>query len=418
MPFKKPLWTIVAWALWGAVLAVLLLRAGLHPARPTSLTTYLTGGAAWSGAQALYTNWRGFVYPPVVAWFFSLFARMPLTWAAVLWRMLAAGTFLVGLGAVLRSGVFHRIPAAYRGIVFLGVLPLSIGNIDNAQANPLIAGLMMLSVAALQWEAWTVCAVAIGVATTFKIYPVALALLLCVLRPRQLWWRIALVLLVLGVLPFALQEPGYVSGQYHAWMQSRLADDRFHYPMKDAPLDLWYLLVRLGNLPLSPRVYTVVQVLAGAGIAGGVWTQSRRGVDLRDVLAELFLFVSVWMILLGPATENQTYVVLGPAACLVAVEALSESRFSRAYRGAERGGEDRDAHSRMGQRPMPTTLARGTGALLGLAAFGLLLAGVARNSLLPHLKSPLFMAIQPAGALVLLAAILVARREATPASPR
>lgn len=374
MPSSKPPWTIAASVLWAAVLAALLLRAGLHPGRPTSLTTYLAGGSAWAGSQPLYTNWRGFVYPPVIAWFFSLFTHLPLAVAAILWHSLAAGTFLFGLGALLRSGVFYRIPPASHGLVFLGVLPLSIGNLDNAQANPLIAGLMMLSVAAVQWEAWSLCAVAIGIATTFKIYPVALALLLCLLRSRQLSWRIALVLLLLALLPFALRDPRYVSGQYHAWLGTRLADDRFQYPMKDAPLDLWYLLVRVAMLPISERAYTVFQGLAGAALAALVWHQSRRAIALRDILATLYLLVSVWMLLLGPATENQTYVVLAPAACLLAVESLNLPR------------------------SLPTRI-------LALSAFALLLAAVARNSLAPHLKSPIFMTIQPVAALLLLPAI-------------
>ena len=383
MLFKKPFWTVAASLLWAAVLIVLFVRAGLHPTRPTSLTTYLTGGSAWACARPLYTNWRGFVYPPVIAWFFSLFAHLPLALAAVLWRALTAGAFLLGLGALLRSGVFHRIPPASRGLVFLSVLPLSIGNLDNAQANPLIAGLMMLSVAALQCEAWTLCAIAAGIATAFKIYPAALALLLCLLRPRQLSWRIALVLLLLVLLPFAFQDPHYVCGQYHDWLRTRLADNRFEYPMKDAPLDLWYLLVRLGMLGISERAYTVFAVLAGAALAAFVWNQSRRGAALRDILAAVFLLASVWMLLLGPATENQTYVVLAPAACLLAVESFA----------APNGRTTR---------------------LPALAGLVLLLAAVGRNSLVPHLKSPVFMAIQPIAALLLLAAILTSTRANAP----
>ncbi len=359
--------------LWAAVLLALLLRAGLHPERPTSLATYLTGGSAWDGSQALYTNWRGFVYPPAIAFFFGILKHLPAALGAVLWRLLTAGGFLFGMGALLRSGVFHRIPPARRGIVFIAVLPLSIGNLDNAQANPLVAGLMMLAVAAFQWEAWTACALAVGVATAFKIYPVALALLLCLLRPWRLGWRFALVLVLLALLPFAGQGHDYVSEQYHAWVQARLADDRFQYPMKDAPLDLWYLLVRVGHLPIAEGVYTSVQALAGVAVAAHVWNRSRAGVPPRDLLADLFLLVSVWMLLLGPATENQTYVVLAPAACLAAVRSLS--------------------------------LASLPSRLLAWSGYILLFAAVARNSLAPHLKSPLCMTLQPIAALFLLAAI-------------
>jgi hypothetical protein len=314
-----------------------------------------------------------------VAWFFGIVAHLPLAVGGVLWRVLAAGTFLWGLGALLRSGVFHRIPRAFHGLVFIGVLPLSIGNIDNAQANPLIAGLIMLAIAALQRESLWLCAVAIGIATTFKIYPVAVALLLCVLRPRRLGWRLALVIMVLAALPFAFQAPHYVAGQYAAWMRTRLADDRFQYPAKDAPLDLWYLLVRVGVLPVSESAYAAFQLLAAAALAALIWRQKRGDVALRDSLASLFLLGCVWMLLLGPATENQTYVVLAPAACLLAVEsfALPHSRLTRC---------------------------------LSLAAFALLLAAVARNSFAPHVKGPISMAIQPAAAMVLLPAILTSTR--------
>jgi len=379
----KPCWTIAASILWAAMLVGLLVRAGLHPQRPTSLATYLGGGDAWIASGPLYTNWRGFVYPPVIAFFFSLFTHLPPPLAAVLWRLLTAGVFLIGMGALLRSGIFHRIPRASHGLVFVALLPLSVGNLDNAQANPLIAGLMTLSVAAVQWEAWNLCALAVAIATTFKIYPVALALLLCLLRPRQLWWRIPLFLVLAGLLPFAVQNPHYVSGQYHAWLQTRLADNRFEYPMKDAPLDLWYLLVRLGIFPISERAYTALQAIGGMAIAAFLFRQSRRQTPLRDMLATLFLLVSVWMLLLGPATENQTYVVLAPAACLMAVQSLT----------------------------LPSVLRR----LLTLSAFTLLLAAVGRNSLMPHLKSPIYMAVQPVAALLLLGAILI---PPTPPSPR
>jgi hypothetical protein len=52
------------------------------------------------------------------------------------------------------------------------------------------------------------------------------------------------------------------------------------------------------------------------------------------------------------------------------------------------------------------TAARRPTRLLSFSAFLLLLAAVARNSLMPHLKSPLWMALQPIGALLLLAGII------------
>jgi hypothetical protein len=455
----RPFWTVAAWSLWGAVLLALLLRAGLHPARPSSLTTYLKAGAAWPASQPLYTNWRGFVYPPPIAFLFSLFARLPLRLAAVLWRLISAGVFLGGLAGLLRSGVFNRVrPGVSSAMVLIAALPLSIGNLDNAQANPLVAGLMMLAVAALQAEAWTLCALSAGIATVFKVYPLALALLLCVLRPKQLSWRLALFVILLLLLPFGVQHRAYVSSQYAAWLHGRLSDDRTIYTVKDAPLDLWYLLVRLAHLPLGARFYKALQAASALalavfvwlrrrrrfsrelpvsrhdnrlkkdpfvparqrevwrhgntlendpfvpegqpesspgrepGVNRGQWTKPRQGrqnactaISPQTPLAQLYLLVTLWMLLLGPATENQTYVILAPAACIIAVQ-------SRAS-------------------PVPMRI-------LAAGGYALLLAAVFRNSFLPHLKSPAEMAIQPIGALLLLAAVLLElRAPATPASP-
>jgi hypothetical protein len=129
-------------------------------------------------------------------------------------------------------------------------------------------------------------------------------------------------------------------------------------------------------------------LIAGAALAVFTWLQHRR-MQFADLLAALFLLVSVWMLLLGPATENQTYVVLAPAACLLAVETWSH----------------------------PASAAARS---LALTAFVMLLAATARNSLFSHLKSPWYMAIQPVAALVLLAAILAAGfpKPATGWSPR
>ena len=85
--------------------------------------------------------------------------------------------------------------------------------------------------------------------------------------------------------------------------------------------------------------------------------QARR-ISLRDSLATVFLLVSVWMLLLGPATENETYVVLAPAASLVAVEALFGS-YSKTAR------------------------------FVGLSAFALLLAAVLKKQSVSPFEKPM-----------------------------
>jgi hypothetical protein len=42
-------------------------------------------------------------------------------------------------------------------------------------------------------------------------------LLLVLLYPRQLGWRLAVILVLLGALSFTLQQPAYVFEQYQRW---------------------------------------------------------------------------------------------------------------------------------------------------------------------------------------------------------
>jgi hypothetical protein len=67
-----------------------------------------------------------------------------------------------------------------------------------------------------------------------------------------------------------------------------------------------------------------IQVLAGLGIASlflagrlKSWTQDR-------LITGLFSLACCWMVLLGPATEPATYVILAPAVVLAMIEGLSQ----------------------------------------------------------------------------------------------
>jgi hypothetical protein len=99
-------------------------------------------------------------------------------------------------------------------------------------------------------------------------------------------------------------EPAYVLTQFHDWIITRAADDRRLFSMTHAPLDFWFLVVRIGHFQLSERFYVALQVSSGAAIGvfcllSSPWPRERR-------LASIFLLCSCWMILLGPATESYT----------------------------------------------------------------------------------------------------------------
>lgn len=366
------IWNIAALAVWLVIFLGLAVRTLANPNRATAFTVYRLAGSHWLSAQHLYGDWRGFVYSPIAAVFFAPFGNIPPGWGNLCWTWLNTGLFLLGVAAVLASGIYPGIKPRHRGIVFLLIVPLVLGNLDTGQANPTVIGLLLLAVAAVPAERWSLAALCVAIATYFKIYPLAVGLILFLIAPRKFGWRLLLALLVLGVLPFLFQHWSYVSQQYHEWVMTRSADDRRLYPIKDVPLDLWFLLVRFGRLPIPGFIYTGFQMLSGGAIAlfclVGVW----RHWPNERLLAGLLVFVSIWMTLCGPATELQTYVLLAPAVVLVLTDTFLSAR--------------------------PLWLRIGM-----LSVYLLLVLAVARTSFLPSLKSLWVLTIQPIAAVIFLA---------------
>ena len=356
---KRGIWNKCAWVVWAAVLVVLALRPLLLSHRGTSFDTYNLAGSHWLHGENIYSQWMGFVYSPVVAAFFAPFAWISPTFANILWRILNSGLLLGGLAAVLKTRLFAGIKERSFGILYLLLVPLAAGNIDISQANPLVAGLLLLAIAAVYVEHWNSAAFCVAVATCFKIYPIAVGLLICLIAPRRFSWRffIALLLLLL-VIPFLFQNWSYVANQYHDWIATRTSDDRRQWPTEKLPLDLWFLIHWVGHLPIPPKIYSLIQLGTAGALASFCAVQTWRGWAKNRVLIGLFSLASVWMTLCGPATESYTYLILAPAILLALVQSFDANQ------------------------PAPL---RG----LVFGAFILQLLAATRASFLPHLKPPL-----------------------------
>jgi hypothetical protein len=363
------IWNIAALAVWLVIFLALAVRTLANPNRATAFTVYRLAGSHWITAQHLYGDWRGFVYSPIAAVLFAPFGSLPPGWGNLCWTWLNAGLFLLGVAAVLASGIYPGIKPRHRGIVFLLIVPLVLGNLDTGQANPTVIGLLLLAIAAVPAERWSLAALCVAIPTYFKIYPLAVGLIFFLIAPRKFGWRLLLALLVLGILPFLFQHWSYVSQQYHEWIATRSADDRRLYPLKDVPLDLWFLLVRFGHLPIPGFAYTAFQVLSGGAIALFCLIGVHKNWPTERVLAGMLALVCVWMTLCGPATELQTYVLLAPAVVLTLVNAFRD--------------------------PRSTWLRVGF-----LVVYLLMVLAVARTSFLPSQKGLWILTIQPVAAIL------------------
>ncbi len=368
---SKPWLTAII--LWSITVLVISIRICLAPQRNTVFTTFETGGVHWLHGTDLYDNFRGFVYSPLAAAFFAPFTLLPDAAANILWRLLNVGIYLGAVAWWLKVGLQETISRKSYPWIFLLLLPLSIGNLNNGQVNPLIAGLLMIAILAAREERWNLAALCIAVTTYFKIYPLALGLVLVVLFPRRFTWRLLVALLLMGALTFVLQRPHYVLEQYRLWFATRSGDDRKLYKMSIAPRDLWMLL-RLCHITISERLYMMVQVLSGAAIALACLISRKKGWSLDRNLALLLALVTAWMLLCGPATESATYILLAPAIVFAVAEAFSQPS---------------------------SLLMRGW----IVASYAILVFGLQLNSFFHLRKSVYTMSIQPLGALLFAAYI-------------
>ncbi len=364
-------WNTGACIVWTVALLVVFVRTLLLSHRGTSFGTYNLAGLHWIHGESVYTQWMGFVYSPAVAVFFAPFTCFPFALGSILWLLLNAAVLLGGLAAVLRADLFPGINQRNFGISYLLLAPLALGNLDISQANPLVAGLLMLAIAAARVERWNSAALCIAIATIFKVYPIAVGLLVCVIAPRRFGWRLVTALLLLSIAPFLFQHWSYVADQYHAWISTRTSDDRRNWPIEKLPLDLWFLVRRFGHVPAAPTIYRLIQLGTAAALALFCAIQTAKGWATHRVLVGLFCLASIWMTLCGPATESYTYILLAAPTILALVQSFS------AYQ--------------------PAWLRAWV-----VAAFALQLLAVMRSSFMPHCKTFLALSIQPLSALVFL----------------
>lgn len=248
-------------------------------------------------------------YSPTIA-----ASMMPWTWipmgvGAVLWRALQAAFLFLAIRAWAKVAV----PEVPWPLLALLALPLVIGNIHNAQINPLLAALMLATGVLFFHERYWLAAVMIAIAAFVKIYPLSLGLLLCVIEPRRFPLRLIVVIAIGCLIPFAIQSPDYVVQQWHEWVENAMADNRTYQPMARGYHDFQKLLLRWGiSIPLG--AYRGIQIAAGCAFAGLIAWGRFRGMARPTLIHGCVSLGFIWCTLFGPSTESATYMLLAPIA--------------------------------------------------------------------------------------------------------
>jgi hypothetical protein len=315
--------------IWALVLVGIGVRVAVAPRSHNLYPVFADAGRHWVAGAGLYEfrPWvEPFRYSPLVAVLFAPFGLLPDLPAALLWRLVSVAVFLGGLGWFCRSVLPGALTPSRRAVLLLLVLPLEIGSINNGQSNALVIGLLLLGVAAVADRRWTLAAAAVALACLFKLYPVAVGLLLAALYPRRFSWRLALALAAGFALPFLVQRSDYVIDQYGGWL-NHLSENPLR---RFLPADLRYrdfrLLCDVCGVAVGDRTVLRVQLLAAAltgvvcvGAALARWPRRRR-------LTLLLNLGCCWMTVFGPASESSTYTLLAPTAAWALLAAWTGRR--------------------------------------------------------------------------------------------
>ncbi|HTD15637.1 MAG TPA: glycosyltransferase family 87 protein [Chthoniobacterales bacterium] len=397
---KFPRAVLIVIGLWLAVILGVTIRGMAAPHQNSVFLVFRDAGRAWLAGQPLYAHVGKYLYSPLAAALFAPFALMPDGVASALWRLATGLAYLFAVIYWFRrydgrdelplirwifgtksSGIKER-PDERELVPTLGLallLPLSIGNLNNGQASPLIIALLICGCLAALDKRWTLAAGCIAIATFFKIYPLAIGLLLAVIEPRKLTWRLILGVLILGILSLVLQRPDYVISQYGDWWRSLGADQRRVSTELGSWRDAW-LLLRIAHVPITVGAYAILQAAAALAAACYCWWRSKRW-NRAAVIWSAFSAGCLWITLFGPSTELATYIFLAPVVAFACAKVLTP----------------------VIQRREPF----GWLQFLSVAAYGLLLLAEALNAWVSVIRQNNYLhAIQPVAALLFLGFVL------------
>lgn len=317
-----------AGCIWAAALLFCCVKTFVAPQSHNVYPIFANAARKWLAGEDLYRLRPGldvYRYSPLVTALLTPFGLLPERVGGVIWRLLNAGIYLAALAWFARAAAPFVLSRTQLALLFLLVLPLSLTNLYNGQANTLMLGLLLAGIAGAAAERWNLSAGCIALACLFKIYPIAVGLLLAVVYPRRFAGRFAGALAFGLALPFVLQHPDYVARQYQDLLEHVRSDDR-----QVLSLDLWLrdlrLLFHVWLVPLTPLAYAAMQVGAGAVMALICWFGRRQGWPSRPLLTLLLALGCCWMTVLGPMAESCTYILLAPSLAVALLHAWHEAR--------------------------------------------------------------------------------------------
>lgn len=151
-----------------------------------------------------------FKYSPTFALLFAPFSQMRVLIALLLWDSLSVFLLIYAV---------RKLLPGREGMVALALVYLEVvRSTQRAQANALVAALMILAYIAVERRRQLTAAIAIALGGFVKIFPIAV-LLVAIFHPRRLRMALAFaaVVIVGAALPLLVTSPAALLSQYGAW---------------------------------------------------------------------------------------------------------------------------------------------------------------------------------------------------------
>ncbi len=300
-------------AIWGwIILAVSLsVKTIIEPRIHSVYPGAADAARHWWQGTSLYVE-QEYFYSPTFAVGMTPFAIWPDWFGGVLWGLANIGLLLYSLRVFYRD-VLARFawPPDAEWQFLLFVLVGSVRSFWSLQSNAMISALVLLGAAAVVRGRWWRAAIWLAAPVYIKVWPLIAAGLFAVQWPKRLTARLAIVIGVLGLIPFFAQAPTVVARQYGDWYQS-LSERQVHGSRYGGYRDAWTIWEQIRS-PVDRQQYLVLQMGLGLAVLSWCLWQRRRGLPAAQLVMQTIAAWCVWQLFCGPGTERLTYNLIAPA---------------------------------------------------------------------------------------------------------
>jgi hypothetical protein len=313
----------LAIGLWLALAGVILVKTVQNPENHSTYPLFHDAALAWwNGINVYDRNVFGgdYRYGPSFAMSLLPIAWLPYRAGAVLWGLGNVAMAYWAITALARRVLpGMQLPLARSLLLIVSLFP-SVHCLYSCQTNLLVFSLVAFATIAILDERWWLAALLLAIPVHIKVWPLAGGLLLAACWPRRLGWRLPLALLAVAALPLLVKPPGWVFEQYVQWYRHLVGPAQIRHTYRDA-WTIWELISK----PVDPRLYTLLQLTAGAAALGLCIWHSHCTPPQRLVLFVLACWTS-WQLVFGPGTERNTFALIAPLTGWAVVVAFRESR--------------------------------------------------------------------------------------------